>query len=170
MLQQYNSNITCTPLWVTTNYRQSNRTHGKALTQSNQQKRAGHKGPFPDLPGSTGEGRGELGAACPFVPVCLRPCTELPAPGWPPARQSAVPARVALPAPRTVTPSESQSSSGEGQDTTECEPTTLTQLCYNKDTRCPEGTHTSQHIPEKKLWLTRSAAPSQRWTAVPWKN
>lgn len=56
------------------------------------------------------------------------------------------------------------------QDTPECEPITLNQLCYNKDTQCPEGTHASQHIPEKKLWLTRSAAPSQAWTAVPWEN
>lgn len=56
------------------------------------------------------------------------------------------------------------------QDTPQREPTTLNQLCYNKDTQCPQGTHTSQHTPEKKLWLTRSAAPSQAWTAAPWKN
>lgn len=129
-------------------------------------RRARQKAPFPDLPGSTGEGKAELGVACPFVPICLRPCTELPAPGWPPARESAMPPHVALPARSTVTLWEPEELRRTGrQDTPEREATTLNQLCYNKDTQCPEGTHTwrdtSQHIPDKKLWLTRSAAPSQ---------
>lgn len=76
---------------------------------------AGHKAPFPDLPGSTDEGKAELGVACLFALICLRPCTELPAPGWPPVRESATPPRMALPARSTVTLSESQKSSGEGQ-------------------------------------------------------
>lgn len=64
---------------------------------------ASQKAPFPDLPGSTGEGKAELGVACLFALICPSPCTELPAPGWLPARESAMPPRVALPAQSTVT-------------------------------------------------------------------
>lgn len=98
---------------------------------------ARHKAPFPDLPGSTGDGKAELGVACPLVLICPRACTELPAPGC--LQQGVSNASTRGTASRsTVTPSEShRSRTGRIHRMGTNHPQSA---LHNKDTQCPGGT------------------------------
>lgn len=157
MLQQYNSNITCTPLGVTTNYKQSNRTYGKDLSHSQTSRNVQDSETQSSFSRFTRQYRwGKSGAGC-----CMSVCTDLSQTlhrtvcSWLASSKGVSNAsmRGAASTEYSYTlwePEELRRRTGR-QDTPECEPTTLNQPCYNKDTQCPEGTHTSQHIPEKKL-------------------
>lgn len=147
----------------------------RSLTQQ-EHSTARHKAPFPDLPGSPGEGEAELGGACPFVLICPRACTELPAPGCLSEGVSNATTHTWHCQHGVQLHSESHGSSTGRQDTPEPNQapsisSATRRMLSTLRALSGKDAHTPQHIAQNKLWLTTSAAPSQGLDKLfPWRT
>lgn len=140
-----NSNITCSSLWATTNYKQSNRTYGKDLSHSQTSRNMQESRAESSFSRFTRQYRwGRSRAGC-----CMSVCTDLSqtlhrtACSWLASREG-----VSNATTRGTASTESsytlRARGAQHRHTgyTRTWSTTLNQLCYNRDTQCPEGTPT----------------------------
>lgn len=164
--QQYN--LRCS----LSNYKQSNHTYGKDLSHSKTSRNVQDSRTQSSFSRFTRQYRwGKSRAGC-----CMPICTDLSqtlhrtARSWLASREgvSNATTRGTASTEHSYTlwePEELRRRTGR-QDTPEHEPVTLSRLCYNADTQCPEGTHTWRvrallSTYQKRNWLTVSTAPSQ---------